>query len=384
MEVNSKLIQRPPEALMWVLQVPSVAKHLDAVHVSSWWTVLNILSCWQAKAGLAGCTHSSVRTHTLIRKWGLAGTHSCTAGETVTVLPRMSWLGHRGGSSASFCDFTVTSVTETLIEQSQKEGVPWDKPWESTFKGTTVLLVCQRCQVGFPGGSGGICLQCRNHRFDPWIGKIPWRRPWQPTPVFMPRKIPWTEEPAGLQSMGLHSQTPLKWLSTHTQGIKQEPITQFSPHPKWWDFVRSWGDFLQYGIVPHQSEVMPVIAMEQIPEGVWAPTLFGSWMMGKFQDKSLCSCTEGLGQWLLESREESILMLLWAQVNTKLRGFSSGSVVKNVPANGGDTSSIPGLWRSHMPWSNWTHVPQLLSLCSRAGELQLLRPCAAVTEARVP
>ena len=24
--------------------------------------------------------------------------------------------------------------------------------------------------------------------FDPWIGKIPWRRAWQPTSVFMPRK----------------------------------------------------------------------------------------------------------------------------------------------------------------------------------------------------
>ena len=23
-------------------------------------------------------------------------------------------------------------------------------------------------------------------RFDPWIGKIPWRRAWQPTPVFLP------------------------------------------------------------------------------------------------------------------------------------------------------------------------------------------------------
>ena len=24
------------------------------------------------------------------------------------------------------------------------------------------------------------------HRFDPWIGKIPWKREWQPTPVFLP------------------------------------------------------------------------------------------------------------------------------------------------------------------------------------------------------
>ena len=24
------------------------------------------------------------------------------------------------------------------------------------------------------------------HRFDPWVGKIPWRRKWQPAPVFLP------------------------------------------------------------------------------------------------------------------------------------------------------------------------------------------------------
>ena len=30
-----------------------------------------------------------------------------------------------------------------------------------------------------------ICLQCRRPEFDPWIGKIPWRREWQSTPVFL-------------------------------------------------------------------------------------------------------------------------------------------------------------------------------------------------------
>ena len=29
--------------------------------------------------------------------------------------------------------------------------------------------------------------------FDPWVGKIPWKKKWQPTPVFLPEKIPWTE-----------------------------------------------------------------------------------------------------------------------------------------------------------------------------------------------
>ena len=31
-----------------------------------------------------------------------------------------------------------------------------------------------------------ICLQCRRPRFDPWVRKIPWRREWHPTPVFLP------------------------------------------------------------------------------------------------------------------------------------------------------------------------------------------------------
>ena len=29
-------------------------------------------------------------------------------------------------------------------------------------------------------------LKKKNQNFDPWILKIPWRRKWQPTPVFLP------------------------------------------------------------------------------------------------------------------------------------------------------------------------------------------------------
>ena len=42
------------------------------------------------------------------------------------------------------------------------------------------------------------------------------------------------------------------------------------------------------------------------------------------------------------------------------RGSPCGAVVKNPPANAGDTGSSPGPGRSHMPQSNWAHVPQLL------------------------
>ena len=35
---------------------------------------------------------------------------------------------------------------------------------------------------------------------ETWVGKTPWRRAWQTTPVFVP---PWTEEHGGLQFLGL-------------------------------------------------------------------------------------------------------------------------------------------------------------------------------------
>ena len=31
-----------------------------------------------------------------------------------------------------------------------------------------------------------VCMQCRRPGFDLWVGKIAWRRKWQPTPVFLP------------------------------------------------------------------------------------------------------------------------------------------------------------------------------------------------------
>ena len=47
--------------------------------------------------------------------------------------------------------------------------------------------------MGFIGGSGSKepTYQCRRGKrseFHPWVEKIPWRRAWQPTPVFLPRE----------------------------------------------------------------------------------------------------------------------------------------------------------------------------------------------------
>ena len=54
------------------------------------------------------------------------------------------------------------------------------------FFGTQLSL-----RFNYPGGASGKepACQCKRHKrykFSPWVGKISWRRIWQPTPVFLP------------------------------------------------------------------------------------------------------------------------------------------------------------------------------------------------------
>ena len=61
---------------------------------------------------------------------------------------------------------------------------------------------------GFPGSSNSkerinrVCLQCGRPGFNLWGGKIPWRRKWQPTPVFLPGKSHGWRSLAGYSSWG--------------------------------------------------------------------------------------------------------------------------------------------------------------------------------------
>ena len=59
-----------------------------------------------------------------------------------------------------------------------------------------------------PGGISGKepACQCRRHkrhRYDPWDGRIPWRRAWQPTPVFMTGEFHGQRSLAGYSPQGL-------------------------------------------------------------------------------------------------------------------------------------------------------------------------------------
>ena len=56
----------------------------------------------------------------------------------------------------------------------------------------------------FPSGSDGKESACHEGRpgFDSWVWKIPWRRKWQPTPVFLPGKSPGQRSLVGYSPWG--------------------------------------------------------------------------------------------------------------------------------------------------------------------------------------
>ena len=64
------------------------------------------------------------------------------------------------------------------------------------------------------------CKRPRSLRFDPWVGRIPWRRKWQPTPVFLPGKFHGQRSLAGCSPRGRKESdtTERGSMYMHTQG----------------------------------------------------------------------------------------------------------------------------------------------------------------------
>ena len=81
------------------------------------------------------------------------------------------------------------------------------------------LLEAHLCKiVGFPDGSDGKESACNVGDLgwipglDPWVGKIPWRRKWQPTPIFWPGKCHGRRSLAGYSPWGRQESDPTEQL----------------------------------------------------------------------------------------------------------------------------------------------------------------------------
>ena len=70
--------------------------------------------------------------------------------------------------------------------------------------------------------------KCRRSRFGPWVGKIPWRRKWQPTPVFLTGESHAQRDLAGYSPWQCKESgtTEATWYST---GGKVKPLIRAVP-----------------------------------------------------------------------------------------------------------------------------------------------------------
>ena len=109
---------------------------------------------------------------------------------------RATWEAHRPFKVVFICNFP-----------SMVKG-----DW--IFKPGVVYFFYTFANVGLPtwfSGKESAC-QCRSCGFDPWVRKIPWRRAWQPTPVFW--RIPGQRSLVGCSPWG-HKESDTAEVTEH-------------------------------------------------------------------------------------------------------------------------------------------------------------------------
>ena len=99
--------------------------------------------------------------------------------------------GSQGSHPPAVTDYTRDSIFR-ICEKCELELVPPRCLPALTFYDSISQSIFTRVShlQGLPwwlSGKESTC-QHRRHSFDPWVGKIPWRRVWQSTAVFLPRE----------------------------------------------------------------------------------------------------------------------------------------------------------------------------------------------------
>ena len=129
------------------------------------------------------------------------------------------WSGLPFSSSGDLPNPGIKLGSPRLQEDSEPPGKP--------FFGRGAEGVWEGCggdvnnRMGFPGGASDkeSACQCRRHkrhRFGPWVGKIPWRRKRQPTPVFLPGEHHGQRRLVGYSPWGCKELDMTERARTHT------------------------------------------------------------------------------------------------------------------------------------------------------------------------
>ena len=147
------------------------------------------------------------------RSW-VGGWQSCLSpGFCPRIVSGSKWPGTSSAQSeksagAGVKDPQINKLQSWKGRQTQGKGKARFRPRELDFRWVRkgwLEEIPNKNILGlpwWPSSKESLC-RCRRCWFHPWVGKILWRRKWEPTPIFLPGESPWTEEPGGLQPRGL-------------------------------------------------------------------------------------------------------------------------------------------------------------------------------------
>ena len=93
------------------------------------------------------------------------------------------WISHLISVMLSL--FLYKDGNSRVLLEMERQGLNSNQIFISPFPVPTIYN-----SLGLPWWLRwlGVCLQCGRPGFDPWVGKIHWRRKWQSTPVLLPGK----------------------------------------------------------------------------------------------------------------------------------------------------------------------------------------------------
>ena len=173
------------------------------------------------------------------------------------------------------------------------------------------FIVFKGCTFKWLSDKESTCPQCRRHRrcgFDPWVKKIPWRRKWQLTPVFLPAK------PCGQRSGVTKELDSTWWLKNSRREKCTEGTSKIYYIFSW--LLAFWGSQLTW-------------------EDLVSQTSFHS-------SEFLWPCGQRNLSWLVLLTTEPNSHLFISILYTVSSGFPGGSDGEESTCNAGDWGSVPG------------------------------------------
>ena len=168
------------------------------------------------------------------------------------------------------------------------------------------------------------CRRLKRHGFHTWVGKIPWRRAWQPTPVFLPGES--------------HGQRSLVGYSPWSH--KELDMTE---HPGG-ERIKEFIGFLLYVLRKFESICNSKFFPKPAP--TWEPWVL-SWLF--------CFCAPCFSR-------EALLCPLWA-IPPKRASFPEAGSLWEI-----GVSQLCHLWADRSTW--WTVIPIIFSLLATICSFQ--------------